>query len=467
MNTNEISAVLGYIDEITAAVVSGWAIDRSRPHSSVELALLVNGVEHARLSTSEQRQDVAWLHDCTPRCGFRFNIPARALTSSKVTIRVVEIETGVSLTPSAQSQTAGPISLNFAQEAVDLARLRTALHLELSDSIERMLRLNANPDVRLKGLDPGLANIFIINGAKGMHAELFRTYALANALRAIGYSPVIFDVADVVFLPHSGVLASFFIRTSLDGPVSEFVSGLRKNKVRVISDFDDLVFRPSLIDTIDGVRYLTREQRDAYAKGMGLYRQMLETSDAVWVTTNHLAEEARRFNRNVQILRNFPLASARKAASEVAHVADEGQFVIGYYSGTLTHQADFQQCSTGLKRFLDEYPQSKLRIVGQLELEDFQDLNSHPRVDRVGLMSYEDMVRDIAKCDVVIAPLEVGDPFCESKSELKYFDAALVGVPVVASPTGAYCEAIESGSNGFLAEKPEEWFCALQTLCED
>jgi hypothetical protein len=35
-------------------------------------------------------------------------------------------------------------------------------------------------------------------------------------------------------------------------------------------------------------------------------------------------------------------------------------------------------------------------------------------------------------CDLILAPLEFGNPFGEAKSELKFFEAALVGVPTIA-----------------------------------
>ena len=41
------------------------------------------------------------------------------------------------------------------------------------------------------------------------------------------------------------------------------------------------------------------------------------------------------------------------------------------------------------------------------------------------------MPDEMARFDVNLAPLEAGNPFCEAKSELKFFEAALVDVPTV------------------------------------
>ena len=70
--------------------------------------------------------------------------------------------------------------------------------------------------------------------------------------------------------------------------------------------------------------------------------------------------------------------------------------------------------------------------------------------------------RYLSKMDINIAPLEQDTPFNDGKSELKIFEAALAGVPTVASRTDSYSKCITDGENGFLAGSREEW---LQKLC--
>ena len=67
--------------------------------------------------------------------------------------------------------------------------------------------------------------------------------------------------------------------------------------------------------------------------------------------------------------------------------------------------------------------------------------------------------------DINLAPLETSNPFCEAKSELKYFEAALVDVPTVgASPTAPFAATIRHGETGFLAADETEWYAALKRL---
>src|SRR4029077_8972011 len=86
------------------------------------------------------------------------------------------------------------------------------------------------------------------------------------------------------------------------------------------------------------------------------------------------------------------------------------------------------------------------------------------RIERIGFLGAGDLLRCIAETDINLAPLELGNPFCEGKSELKFFEAALVRVPTVASGTETFCAAVEDGISGFLARDAAEWRRAIELL---
>ena len=74
---------------------------------------------------------------------------------------------------------------------------------------------------------------------------------------------------------------------------------------------------------------------------------------------------------------------------------------------------------------------------------------------------------EMARFSINLAPLELGNPFCEAKSELKYFDAALVEVPTIATPTEPFRQAIRDGETGLLASQEFEWVDAMMRLLDD
>ena len=59
-----------------------------------------------------------------------------------------------------------------------------------------------------------------------------------------------------------------------------------------------------------------------------------------------------------------------------------------------------------------------------------------------------------AEVDLNVVPL-VNTVFSNCKSELKYFETAIVGTPTCATPSFTYRSAINSGENGFLCERGE------------
>jgi glycosyltransferase involved in cell wall biosynthesis len=89
------------------------------------------------------------------------------------------------------------------------------------------------------------------------------------------------------------------------------------------------------------------------------------------------------------------------------------------------------------------------------------------RIERQPFVSWQKLVGATAELDVTIAPLETDGRFTEAKSALKYFEAGLVEVPIVASPTEDYRLAIRHGESGFLASSEDEWFSCLEELILD
>jgi len=462
------SEIIGFVDSIRNGMINGWACDLSDKKRRLTVILRVEEKDVAKQETRIYRTDVAWIHDCHEQCGFSFPIPLGLISNHEFSFEViVDEEPRISL-PSVEGLTVElGTNVNLPSSFIEINSLRQALRSELANSSGALVRLNNSPYVRLKEIDPGIGNIFIINGAKNSGSEIYRTFALARVLRELEFTPLIFDIEDVEYLNGKDLLAVVFVRVAATPTIQSYISRLKKAGVKIISDFDDLVFRPSLMKKIDGVRYLNDQERRQYAEGMLLYRQQIQQSDQVWVTTKHLATEVGRYNHNVLQIKNYPLEEARRTAASMGNRAKAGNFIVGYYSGTLTHQADFRTCSKGVLRFLNKYKEARLRIVGKFDISEFPELAESSQIDLQGMLSYPNMIRNMSECSAILAPLEIGNEFCESKSELKFLDAALVNIPTIASATGAFKEAIVHGENGLLASTEGDWFDLLEELYRD
>lgn len=260
-------------------------------------------------------------------------------------------------------------------------------------------------------------------------------------------------------------------RVAWDADVSRFLDKARRWGRTVLFDTDDLVFDPSVVAHVDAVlRELDDEERSLYVEGLGRYRQTLTAVDGVVVSTDSLAERARRVHDSVEIVPNAASSEMVELADRSGPASSDGRpedgLVIGYFSGTMTHNRDFLEAADAVLWALATYPHVRLRVVGHLRLdgrfERFAD-----RVERLPLQPWRRLPALYAGTDINLAPLERDNPFTEAKSCLKYIEAGLVGVPTVASARTDYRRAIRNGENGMLADTPEEWRDALRHLIED
>ncbi|WP_454764684.1 glycosyltransferase family 4 protein [Cupriavidus campinensis] len=78
----------------------------------------------------------------------------------------------------------------------------------------------------------------------------------------------------------------------------------------------------------------------------------------------------------------------------------------------------------------------------------------------------ESEVASIADCDVGIMPLR-DSPWERGKCGYKLIQYMACGLPVVASPIGVNEQIVRDGENGFLADNPDAWENALETLLND
>src|SRR5690606_33725157 len=67
--------VIGNVDQATADLVAGWAVDPLAPGEPVALRLVVDDMVVLRFSTSLKRQDVSRAGHAGERAGFKLKLP--------------------------------------------------------------------------------------------------------------------------------------------------------------------------------------------------------------------------------------------------------------------------------------------------------------------------------------------------------------------------------------------------------
>ncbi len=325
----------------------------------------------------------------------------------------------------------------------------------------------------------GLPRALFISGEDHTPGTIYRVERYTDTARALGFAarfmppgpvgpPDLENVRLVVMwrVPHS---------THIEG----IVQVAHGQGATVIYDVDDLMFRPEMavIDIIDGIRSQKFSELETQAFFARIGRA-LKACDMVTCPTEELARHARRMGKPAYVLPNgFDAAShdfSRAARRQWLQDRDD-LLRIGYAAGSRTHQRDFAVAAAAVARILRENDKARLTMFrdpssgeGVVLMDEFPEFAGlEAKIEWRDMVGLHELPRELARFAVNIAPLEAGNPFCEAKSELKYFEAGLVGVATVASPSGPFVRSIQDGVTGRLAAGEAEWHAALRDLLAD
>jgi len=299
----------------------------------------------------------------------------------------------------------------------------------------------------------------------------YRVFNPASALIQAGYRVHLLDYSRIEEIERQGWQAKVLVlfRAPYDPLIGldEVLAYARSKGMKIVFDIDDLIFDKALAPGIDGLQALSFWERWSFLADFDRRRKLLLRADMMIAPTEPLCRAARDLGRPAEVLRNALNPEQLTFAATLPRRPLEPQEIrIGYFSGSRTHQQDFRQCEAALLSILTRYPQTQFWLVGYLELgEHWRPFEA--RIKRIGFMSPVEMLRCLAEVDINIAPLEVENPFCEAKSELKFFEAGLVRVPTIASATEPYRQAIVDGESGFVATSEAEWEHALDLLIKE
>lgn len=306
---------------------------------------------------------------------------------------------------------------------------------------------------------------------------LYRINRMAESFSACGYETEIVAREDAPLAREllNGA-AMLYVWRARWPDIAQLVRRARELGVPYVFDVDDLMVRPDLAkaEYIDAIRFNKFDEDKVKDHYMEVQNAMFEadfctasTRELAW----HMRSEPRR--RPTFVIPNTVDGTTYRKSRVAArgHSAEgDGVIRIGYASGSRTHQADFKLCSAAVANILRHYPETTLVLFRRntlvtLDLSEFPEFEGlEDRIEWREFVPLSELPNEVARFDINLAPLEHGNPFCESKSELKYFEAAIADVPTIASPTGPYKRAIDHGRTGFLADKPADWADCLEQL---
>ncbi|MBK8418332.1 glycosyltransferase [Candidatus Villigracilis saccharophilus] len=317
-------------------------------------------------------------------------------------------------------------------------------------------------------------NVIFVSGEPHTPGHIYRVERYVETYRSLGIHAVWRRPDELAgdLSPLGEIQLLILWRTIYDPNIELIVNYAKQKQVKIVFDVDDLMFDVNVVDAqiIDAIRFHNLDVeivKDYYLK---IQKTMLQ-ADICTCPTQTLSNAMGDLNKESFVLPNgYDYDQLYRSTALVRGRPEMGGQVIriGYAGGTQTHQRDFSLALPSLLRLLDEYPDIIITVFGKaLHLGEFPEVQGYQdRFEIREMVPLEGLIDEIARFDINIAPLEI-NRFCEAKSELKYFEAALVRVPTVASPTQPFKNAIQHGVNGFLAGDSADWYKYLKMLIDD
>ena len=265
-----------------------------------------------------------------------------------------------------------------------------------------------------------------------------------------------------------------FFRCPYTPQIGEVIKLAKKLNKTILYDIDDLVFDTAYTDQILYLETMSGDERKEYDQNVNAMGKLLRLCDGAVTTTACLAKELEKYVPQVLINRNVASQEMvmlsvqvlqKKAEEQQKPQGSDKKVRMGYFSGSITHNDDFNLILPVLIKLLTKYKNLELCVAGELDIPE-QLKPFENQLVRYPFSDWRGLPQMLAQTDINLAPL-IQSVFNEAKSENKWMEAALVKVPTVASNLGAFREMVQHEVNGILCSSQEEWEAALEKLICD
>ena len=315
--------------------------------------------------------------------------------------------------------------------------------------------------------DRGYKDILFINGCGLPHPARYRVDHQIEQLESYGISCDKVYYADLTLDMIRFYRGFIFYRCPILPVIEKFIKIAKENNKTCFYDIDDLVFDLDFTNQIKAVQTMSKEERDLYNDGVVRMGKTLDLCEYGIASTNRLQKEMSTHLKEVYINRNVASMAMANYSEEALKVVekDSTKIIMGYLSGTITHNDDFKMIMPSIVKLLKKHENLYLEVVGLLDLPSEMEAVKD-KIIVAPFMDWKKLPELIRSIDINLAPLEESI-FNEAKSENKWTEAALVKIPTVASNVGAFQSEIIDGETGYLCNDLNEWEEKLEKLIND
>jgi glycosyltransferase involved in cell wall biosynthesis len=301
----------------------------------------------------------------------------------------------------------------------------------------------------------------------------YRVDQKEELLEALGREYEIYSTSEVEGFISAlpGASAAIFYRLPAYPMNVRAIEVARALGIPTYYDIDDLIFDsaeyPEPYETYGAINRCFYE---GLQFGVPLFRAAMSLCDYGIASTTSLAAHMKPVVRKHEVFvlpngldnRNLPFLN-----SPPFRVRKDGSIVIFYASGTKAHNSDFiDSAGPALVTIMTRHPHVKLMFVGYLSL----DASFDPFRNRIITIGWISDIKSywslLAEADINIAVL-ARYATTDAKSEIKWLEAAAMGIPSVVSGTARYREVLEDGVDVLMANDPESWTAALERMVVD
>ena len=192
-------------------------------------------------------------------------------------------------------------------------------------------------------------------------------------------------------------------------------------------------------------------------------RNFIDASDVITVSTPTLAS---RFDKDrTVVISNYYVNSVFDIKDDIK---TEGRLKLGYY-GTLTHSKDLFLIKNVILRLKEKYD-FDFEVIGGFNASDNVDESWFKAIElppnNMDFKNFMGWLSETVDWDIALVPLE-DSSFNQCKSELKFIELAVLGLPGVYSDMCVYNGVVNDGVNGFLASNEDEWVVKIEKLISD
>lgn len=316
-------------------------------------------------------------------------------------------------------------------------------------------------------------DILFINGCGLEHPRRYRVQHQIEQLEFVGYSCDEVWYENLTLDKLKFYRGFIFYRCPSTPLILSFIETAKVYNKTTFFDIDDLVIDKKYVEKIKYLNEMSKEDYNLYMDGVNRMQETLRHCDYGITTTKTLARELENYISEVYINRNVSSEKMLKISEDVlkekeklnAKSKQENKIYLGYMSGSITHNPDFELISPVIKRLLKKYDNVYLSVVGFLDVPENLKEVEH-KIVKKDFVNWKKLPKLISELDINLVPLEES-VFNEAKSENKWVEAGLVKTVTVASAVGPFKDFIKNGETGYLCTNEKEWEETLENLIQN